>query len=48
MGDSFNDVPMFEQYHGFTLPEARQEIKEQAEAVFETVGEALRYILNHH
>ena len=39
---------MFEQYHGFTLPEARQEIKEQAEAVFETVGEALRYILNHH
>ena len=30
--------PMFEQYHGFTLPEARQEIKEQAEAVFVTVG----------
>lgn len=47
MGDSFNDVPMFEAYHGFTLPEAHAEIKDQVEAVFETVGEAMLFILNH-
>lgn len=47
IGDSFNDVPMFEKFHGFTLPEACQEIKQKVESVFETVGEAMLSILNH-
>gem|GEM_PF-108323 len=46
MGDSYNDVPMFKEYHGFTLPEARTEIKNQAETVYETVGAALTDLLN--
>ncbi|MDE5977242.1 MAG: HAD family hydrolase [Turicibacter sp.] len=45
MGDSFNDIPMFEEYHGLTVPEANVMIKKQAEAIFETVGEALKAIL---
>ena len=45
MGDSFNDVPMFETFHGYTLPEARDEIKHCAEKVFDTVHQAMRFIL---
>ena len=45
MGDSFNDVPMFERYHGFTLPEARQEIKDKVEAIYDTVGDAMLSLL---
>lgn len=45
MGDSFNDVPMFENYHGITLPEAREEIKAKADMVFATVAMAIKSIL---
>ena len=45
MGDSFNDLPMLKRYHGFTLPEAHQTIKENVRGVFETVGDALTQIL---
>jgi len=45
MGDSHNDVPMFKEFNGLTLPEAHLEIKEQADAVYETVGSALSDIL---
>jgi len=45
MGDSFNDVPMLEAYHGFTLPEARQEIKDKVEAIYDTVGDAMLSLL---
>lgn len=41
MGDSFNDLPMLQAYHGFTTVEAVEEIKVQTEGIFETVGEAL-------
>ena len=41
MGDSHNDVPMFKDYQGFTLPEAYEEIKIEAKKVYETVGNAL-------
>ena len=43
IGDSFNDVPMFETFHGYTLPEACDEIKQYAEKVFETVDEAKKF-----
>ena len=45
IGDSFNDVPMFETFHGYTLPEACDEIKQYAEKVFETVDEAMKFSL---
>lgn len=45
MGDSFNDLPMLKRYHGFTLPEAHQMIKENVQEVFETVGDAIKQIL---
>lgn len=45
MGDSFNDVPMFETFHGYTLPEACDEIKQCAEKVFETVEAAMKFSL---
>jgi len=41
MGDSFNDLPMLEAFHGLTLPEATDPIKIQASAIYETVGQAL-------
>lgn len=44
IGDSFNDLPMLEAYHGFTMVEAVDEIKEHTEAVFTTVSEAFTYI----
>lgn len=44
IGDSFNDLPMIEAYHGFTMIEACDEIKQQAEQVFETVSEAIEFI----
>lgn len=45
IGDSFNDLPMIEAYHGLTMIEARDEIKEKAEAIFETVSEALQQLM---
>lgn len=45
MGDSFNDIPMFEAFHGYTLPEARDEIKRCAEKIFDTVHQAMDFIL---
>ena len=45
MGDSFNDVPMFEKYNGLTLPEAAETIKEKAGTVYETVGHALKDLI---
>jgi len=41
MGDSFNDLPMLEAFLGLTLPEAKKEIKDVADGIYETVGRAL-------
>lgn len=46
IGDSFNDVPMLEEFHGCTLHHARSVIKEQAEHVFDSVGECINFISN--
>ena len=45
MGDSYNDVPMLEKFHGFTLPEANAEIQSFADEIYPTVGAALEDLL---
>ncbi|MCL1949549.1 MAG: Cof-type HAD-IIB family hydrolase [Turicibacter sp.] len=45
MGDSYNDIPMFEAYRGISLPGAKEAIKMKAEALYETVGHALGDLL---
>jgi len=42
MGDSFNDLPMFESFFGVTLPEATEAVKQEAAGIYETVGHALK------
>jgi len=39
---------MFKDYHGFTLPEAYDEIKAEVECVYETVGAALEAIITNN
>ena len=45
MGDSYNDVPMFETFHGFTLPEVNDEIKALADKVYPTVNAAIEDVI---
>ncbi|MCL2559002.1 MAG: HAD family hydrolase [Turicibacter sp.] len=45
MGDSYNDVPMLENFNGFTLPEANDEIKSFADNVYETVAAAIKDVI---
>lgn len=45
IGDSFNDLPMIKAYYGFTMVEACDEIKQQAESIYDTVSEAIQSIL---
>jgi HAD-superfamily hydrolase, subfamily IIB len=45
MGDSYNDLPMLEAYHGFTLPTAPDAVKEKAKDTFHTVGDAIKALL---
>lgn len=41
IGDSFNDLPMIEEFHGCAVAHARTIIKEQAEAIYASVGECI-------
>lgn len=45
IGDSYNDLPMIEAYHGFTLNHAEQSIQKQASASFESVASAIDSLL---
>lgn len=45
IGDSFNDLPMLEEFHGCTLTHARSVIKEQADYVYDSVGDCIRDLL---
>lgn len=45
IGDSYNDVDMIEQYHGFSVHSADPEIKQKATICFEDVKEALTYVM---
>jgi len=45
MGDSYNDVPMFEAFHGFTLPEVNDELKSLADKIYPTVSAAIEDVI---
>ncbi len=44
IGDSYNDLGMIQEYQGFTLESASEEIKKQATRVVKSVAEALEII----
>ena len=50
IGDSMNDYPMIERYHGFCVENACAEIKKISSASFKEVGDALSYVMevNEH
>ena len=45
IGDSMNDYPMIERFHGFCVDNACAEIKEIASASFKEVGDAINYVM---
>ncbi|CAM4277062.1 HAD hydrolase family protein [Erysipelothrix inopinata] len=45
IGDSFNDVPMIKDFHGFVMENGVDEVKAYGKAVHETVGYALNAVL---
>lgn len=46
IGDSYNDLPMIEDYHGFTLNHAEAIIQKQASDSFESVAAAIGSLLD--
>lgn len=46
IGDSFNDLPMLEEFHGCAVAHARTAIKEQAEEIYESVGDCIQALMN--
>ena len=44
IGDSYNDLPMIEYYHGFTLEHAHEDIKKIARYVVKSVADAIDQI----
>lgn len=44
MGDSFNDCSMLERFHGYTVPEAEEAVKQAAEKKVEQVWQAMEDI----
>ena len=38
IGDSYNDLPMIEAYHGFCMDSAPEAIKQKSRAVYHSVG----------
>ena len=45
IGDSFNDLPMIDEFHGFCVSHASSQIKEHAERVVDTVSEAIAHLM---
>ena len=45
IGDSFNDLPMLEEFHGSTLSHARSVIKEQIGVVYDSVADCINEIM---
>lgn len=45
IGDSYNDLPMLQAFHGCTLQHANQDIKEEAEYIFDSVAACITYIM---
>lgn len=46
IGDSFNDLPMIETFNGFTMIEACDELKEKSKGTFQTVSDAILFVLS--
>lgn len=46
MGDSFNDIPMIKGFNGFGVTSGEAEVKEVATLSFDTVGQALAYLMD--
>lgn len=44
MGDSFNDCSMLERFHGYTVPEADETVKQAAEKIVDQVWQAMEDI----
>lgn len=44
MGDSYNDIPMLEAYHGFVMENGEEAVKAYGKKTFNTVGDALNYL----
>jgi Cof subfamily protein (haloacid dehalogenase superfamily) len=47
MGDNYNDISMLESYYGFTVPNAPDELKTKAKGIYNTVGDAIRELLQY-
>ena len=45
IGDSFNDIPMLEEFHGCAVAHARSEIIDSAEHVFLSIEECIAYLI---
>lgn len=45
IGDSFNDIPMLEEFHGCAVAHARNEIINSAEHVFSNVEECISFLM---
>ena len=45
IGDSFNDIPMIEEFHGCAMMHARSAITEAAEHVFISIEECIAYLM---
>lgn len=46
IGDSFNDLPMLEEFHGCAMAHARTIIKESAEEVYASVGACIQDVMD--
>jgi HAD superfamily hydrolase (TIGR01484 family) len=46
IGDSFNDIPMIKGFNGFAMCSGEDAVKEVASQCFETVADALRFVMN--
>jgi len=46
IGDSYNDIPMIKGFSGFAMCSGEEAVKELASRCFDTVGDALRFVLS--
>lgn len=47
IGDSFNDIEMIQQFHGFAVHDANDEVKHVAKIVVNSVSDAIKLLMQH-
>lgn len=47
IGDSYNDLPMIEGFHGFAMAQGEDAIKAVSQGVYSTVGDAIQSVLEN-